>query len=257
MRRRGDSARGGRQQHKREESRRPGEERDASSVEPNTEALRAMPPRLPALHAAPCDASRGSPRNSSQKLGPPSPARQPWARRCNVWQTLGTAKVADGLAALSGRDPPTPSCRRLATISLIRSSVSSDIRRISQWVSFITRIGEVAITSALRGSRSIRPISPIRSPSFERGDLLAVLDHVGGPLLDRDQLGRVIALLHQDLPLGHARLGRERGQTLRLLVREVGEDRDLLQAVGIHRRSGVPGAARANPEMATAPAPRM
>ena len=37
---------------------------------------------------------------------------------------------------------------RSLMIPLIRSSVSSDIRLISQWVSLITRIGEVATTAA-------------------------------------------------------------------------------------------------------------
>ena len=47
----------------------------------------------------------------------------------------------------------TPRLRRSSIVLLILSTVSWDIRRISQWVSLKTRIGEVAMTVALRGSR--------------------------------------------------------------------------------------------------------
>ena len=69
---------------------------------------------------------------------------------------------------------------------------------------------------------------------FDRGDLLAALDDVGRALLDRDQLDRVIALLHQHLALGRARLGGEGRQAVGLLRREVGEDGDCRQPVGVH-----------------------
>ena len=112
----------------------------------------------------------------------------------------------------------TPAFWRSSMISLIRSTVSSDIRRISQCVSLITphrRGGDhVGVARLAREQTHLADQVPL----LERGDLLAALDDVGGALLDRDQLGRVVALLHQDLALGDARLGREGGQALGLLV---------------------------------------
>ena len=68
----------------------------------------------------------------------------------------------------------------------------------------------------------------------QRPDHLAALDHVGGAVLDDDQVVRVVALVHEPLAGGDRRLAREHADRVESLIGQRREQRNGLQAIGIH-----------------------
>ena len=110
-----------------------------------------------------------------------------------------------GRPAASARpSPPAPSRAMLTS--------SSRRRRKSLPKTTSARIGDVAVTVAVRGMFEMRASSPKKSPAPSVGDPLAVADDLDGALQQHEELAPWCALLRQHLP---RRGGRSRRRASR------------------------------------------